>query len=449
MCGLYAAWRLVQSGCSVTVLEMQDDIGGLATSADRNGVHYDLGVKHLHAHDQEIFADLQRLMGDQLIPVPLDAKIRFGDKFHRYPLKLTDLLLGIPPWRIAWLFGGLAWQQIRNQVTTNQARNAEHALIHLYGRPLYQYFFRDFTQRYWGIPPHELSAEFVRRKMPRLGAVDLIKQVFALFGAKRTFQSHVENALAEETLYYSAGGAIAIPRQMARAVEQGGSKIVVEATVSRIEVQSNRIECVQFTHAGNSETITCDEVISTIPVTSLANALAGDIDAAQLATAASQLEFRPIVVYGLLVRKPTVLNALYVYYRDRIFHRIAEPTRSGLSAPKDHSVLLVELTCQENDAVWNNSTSAIERVFDDLERESLVSRQDVLEVHHMRSPFGYPIFRQGFEQPLKAITRTVESIENLQSVGRQGGFCYPNMHQTMRQGRDAADLIIKKMPAAE
>ena len=71
MCGLYAARRLAAAGVNVTVIERSDVPGGLAASMEREGNFYDLGVKHLHAHDEEIFRDIQKLLGPKLLPVPL------------------------------------------------------------------------------------------------------------------------------------------------------------------------------------------------------------------------------------------------------------------------------------------------------------------------------------------------------------------------------------------
>jgi hypothetical protein len=40
----------------------------------------------------------------------------------------------------------------------------------------------------------------------------------------------------------------------------------------------------------------------------------------------------------------------------------------------------------------------------------------------------------GFEEHFQKVMAQLQQIENLQSVGRQGGFSYPNMHATMRMG---------------
>ena len=441
MCGLYAARRLAQSGIQVTVLERMDRVGGLAASMERDGVNYDLGVKHLHAHDGEIFADVKSLMGDDLLPVQLLAKIRFGDQFRQYPLKLADLLTGIPPWTIAWLFGGLSAQQIRNHFGRATPKNAEEALIQLYGGPLYRYFFRDFTHRYWGIPPTELSATFVSRKMPKLGAVDLLKQFFAKLGAKTSYSTDVENALAEETLHYARDGAIAIPRRLSESIQADGGRIITDAKVKSVCVKDNAVRKVVYQSVGRQHEIECAHLISTMPLPLLVRAISPACSE-NVARSATKLQFRPIVVYGMLIRRRRILGALYVYYRNRMFHRIAEPTESGLDAKnEEYGVLLVECTCSKGDDVWRDSPRARSRLFEDLGAESVIKEEEVLAVHHQRSEFGYPVFALGFEEHLDRVTNFLEGIENLKSIGRQGAFCYPNMHETMRHGAEAAKSV--------
>ena len=164
---------------------------------------------------------------------------------------------------------------------------------------------------------------------------------------------------------------------------------------------------------------------------------------AAVAESASRLRFRPIVVYGLLVKRRSILGALYVYYRNRMFHRIAEPTESGLDSKQPgHGVLLVECTCSKDDEVWNNTAAATDRLFDDLVAEGVVTRDEVVAIHHQRTEFGYPMFALGFEEHHDRVAEYVNSVSNLDSVGRQGAFCYPNMHETMRQGAEAAAKII-------
>ena len=140
VCGLYAARILSRAGADVTVIEAEEEVGGLARGYLINGNYYDVGVHHLHSWDNDIFNDIRALMGDLLIPVELVAKIKHGKSFRRYPLEFADLLLGIPPWTLVSALSSMTLQQIKNKFDRSEANNAEEALIKLYGRHLYEYF---------------------------------------------------------------------------------------------------------------------------------------------------------------------------------------------------------------------------------------------------------------------------------------------------------------------
>ena len=153
------------------------------------------------------------------------------------------------------------------------------------------------------------------------------------------------------------------------------------------------------------------------------------------------LRFKPIAVYGLLVNKPRCMEAHYTYYRDRIFHRVGEPKNAGLEvSPSDHTILIVETTCEEDDAKWKGE--ALPAILSDLEAEGLCQPTEVAAHHLLTHRHGYPVFQRGFEPHLAAVQDHLSTIPNLRSTGRQGGFTYPNMHGAMRMGHEAVlDLL--------
>lgn len=448
VCGLYAARVAAGGGARVTVLERDDVVGGLAAGRRIDGNWIDLGTHHLHAFDAGVFDDVRAIMGDRLRPVAKRALVRFGRGFRRYPLAFGDLLRGIPPWTLAAALAGLAFQQLRNRLRPQPAANAEEALIALYGRPLYRAFFRDFTARYWGLPPRALSATFVRRKMPRLSAIDIVKRALGRFGLRDAAGAAVDSALAEETLWYGVTGSGELPTALAEFVAAHGGRVVTDAAVTAVETAGGRVVAVRHRAAGGGEVrLACDAVINTAPI----NHLVPRFDPPpppDVVRAAGALRHRPMVVYALLVRRPRVLDALYVYYRDRLFHRLAEPKNSGLAiAPPDHTLLLVELMCDPDDALWRATPAALAAVVADLEAEGVLKAGEIAAHHVVRAPEAYPVFDLGFEPHLAALEAFVGRWGNAWSVGRQGGFGYPNMHAAMRQGATAAEAALAHLAA--
>jgi len=445
---LYAARRLVEHpGIEVTLVEKESIPGGLATSHRRGRNYYDLGTHMLHEFDKEICDDVLAIMAGDTHPVELNAKIRWAGSFYRYPLQFSDMLKGIPPWTLFKCVAGLLIAQAQQKLSPRQPRNAEEALQHLYGDMLYRFFFKDFTHRYWGFPTTEMSATFITSKMPRLTAVDMIKKILAKFGIKDSVKA-VDSALLEETLHYAKTGAEAMPRHLARFITDHGGRIHLDNTLSAIERSPDgRATAVRIRHtaSGAESRIEADHIINTVPLKNLLPAIPHVPP--EVTEAVARLHYKPITIHGLLVNKPKCLDALYIYYRERLFHRIGEPKNAGLVVdPPDHTVLIVETTCEKGDDKWNASPSVREHIMADLEAEAICSRDQIVEWHVLHAETGYPVFRLGFEPHHETVKSFLASIPNLQTTGRQGGFCYPNMHSAMRMGAKAADDILKQVP---
>ena len=449
--GLYAARVLSRNGHDVTLIEKEERPGGLATSHQRDGNWYDLGVHMLHEFDRPIFEDIRdHVMGDERIEVALDAKIRWAGAFYRYPLQFGDMVRGIPPLTLARCVIGLLGTQLWFKLFPRQPKDAEQALIQLYGRPLYEFFFKDFTHRYWGFPTTELDAKFITTKMPRLTAVDVIKKALAKIGIKDRGVKAVESALLEETLHYSRTGAETMTRRLAGAVTAAGGRVLTGREVASVEISQGRVGAVTVREVatGREERIECDYCINTIPLPHLVARATGQPAPADVLESCAHLRYKPITIHGLLVNKPKCIEGLYIYYRERIFHRVGEPKNAGLRVtPEDHSVLIVETTCEEGDDKWNATPDVRERIMADLEAENIVTRDRIAQWHVLRAPQGYPVFRLGFEPHFRRVMDWVSSISNLRTAGRQGAFCYPNMHSAMRQGAKAAEAVEKQIAA--
>ena len=270
-CGLYAALTLAKAGRKVTLLEKEEVTGGLARGHKRGENFYDLGCHMLHAFDKEVFETVSEIMGDERIEVPLNATIKWAGAFYKYPLQFGDMIKGMPKILFIRCSIGLLWYQFLNKINPKEPKNAEEALIQLYGKPLYRFFFKEFTHRYWGFPPTELSATFITTKMPRLSAVDVIKKVLAKIGIKDKTERAVESALAEETLHYSRNGAEGMARCLATEIENLGCRVITHAEVCGVQRKGERIVSVSYRDNRNDDNgevieLQCEEVISTIPI---------------------------------------------------------------------------------------------------------------------------------------------------------------------------------------
>ncbi len=437
--GLYAALTLARGGHPVLLLERKPQVGGLSTSIERDGNPHDFGVHMLHGHDAALRDDVLALMGAQAHPVALDARIRWRGHDFRYPLRFADLLHAMPPMELAAGIGGLLVAGVKKPLRlTPSPRNAEEALIALYGAPLYRSFFADFTARYWGRPPRDLSASFVARKMPRLTAVDALRQALSAVGIKLP-APRVESALTEETLYYSRRGAGALPEALAREIQRLGGEIVTHAHVQALDLATADAPAVAYAQAGQGwRRRVFRRCVATIPLGTLIGLLGQGVPAAVRASA-GRLEYRPTAVYGLLVARERCMAGLYMYFRERCFHRVSEPKNAGVVIqPANHSLLLVERMCAPGDAVWRGGAEAIQETIAALAGEGLCRPEEVVSVAVQAERHAYPVFALGFESHLARVLSWMEGQTPIRCAGRQGTFSYPNMHEAMREGQAAA-----------
>lgn len=437
-CGLYGAHQALAKGAKVSLYEAGPRFGGLAAGHPLGENWFDLGVHMLHSFDNEVFTTCKEAMGSERIEVPLKSHIKWNGKLYHYPLRGRDILAGIPPFTLARCLTGLFLAELEARWAPKpQGEDAESALIELYGAPLYEFFFEDFTHRYWGIHPRHLAAEFVRRKMPRLSAVDVLKNLAEKLRLSKP-RDTTEGALRFETLHYSATGSESLPRTLAAAAERQGASLETNSRVTAIHHDEHRIQAVTFQ---DGRTVNdASRYLSTIPLPDLVTALTPAAPS-EVLNAAAHLRFKPMTVYALLVKKERCMDALYTYYRDRIFHRVGEPKNAGLLVkPQNHTTLIVETTCEVDDSKWTGK--AFPTILADLAAEGLCDPSEVVSHNLIHAPHAYPIFAKGFEAHLEIITNYLQRFDNLRSTGRQGAFSYPNMHSAMRMGATAADELL-------
>lgn len=437
VCGLYGALTALRRGWEVVVVEKNGHAGGLAAAVKRGANHCDLGVHMLHAFDREIFDDLARLMGPERIEVPLDARIRWGSGSYRYPLKALDLFRELPPLTLIKCTAGLLAAEIKRAFGWGrEPGNAEEALIQLYGNALYRFFFESFTDRYWGLHPRDISAEFIRRKMPRLSVADFLwKSLRGLIPGGSGADGGRENALAPEVLHYSRQGAAGLPAALVREIERLDGVIHFDATPKELRFGSG----VSLTLEDDRE-ISASHCLSTIPLPDFVAACPEAPGA--IREAVSRLRYKPIAVQCLLLRRNKAMDGLYTYFRDRVFHRVGEPKNAGLVVdPPDCTLLIVETTCEVDDEKWRATKETREEILDDLEAEGLCRREEVIEWHSLTNRHGYPVYSLGFEGDLARVREWIDQQEGLSSTGRQGGFTYPAMHSAMRMGREAVERL--------
>jgi protoporphyrinogen oxidase len=196
---------------------------------------------------------------------------------------------------------------------------------------------------------------------------------------------------------------------------------------------------------GQREELACSALINTLPINEAVRLFEPALEHSVL-EASRKLRFRAIVFVGLKVRREKVLPASFMYFREHAFNRITDLSHFSFKIePAGRTLLVAEVTCDpEKDRLWSDEDLAKESVIADLERESLISRDEIEEAHVFRSRHAHPMYTLGYESALKVLLDAFAGLENAETAGRQGRFQYVNTHVAMKMGLEAAGRLLER-----
>jgi protoporphyrinogen oxidase len=446
--GLSAALRLAKRGRRVVVVEQADHVGGLAGGIQFGGNTYEYGPHAFHTTDPEILSDVKELMGPDLLEYNRTIKIRFLGKYFTFPLTIRDVLLRLPKRTVVRAAFSFLWHFGKGLFSKPAVENSETLLMRYYGRVLYEIFFKSYIVKVWGISPAEFSPSFARERIPRLNLLSFLDKVWSAiknrFTTKVSTEGYVEKV--EGKLYTTRLGFSLITQRMAEKVEALGGEVLLNTRATRIVREGRRIHAVELAApGGGAHKLECEALVNTLPVNEIARMVSPPLPRDVL-DAAGQLKYRALVFVGVLVRRPKVLLSSFMYFREHSFNRIAELTQFGFEIqPPGCTALVAEVSCDKSERYWTDDEYAKQAVLDDLEREKLITRDEVVEMHVFRAEHAYPVYTLNYEQHRKTLIDAVEATANMETAGRQGRFAYINTHIAMKMGYEAADRLITKL----
>ena len=233
------------------------------------------------------------------------SRIFYRRRFFDYPLKLnpnTIRNMGL----IESLRTGVSYAQARLARRSPEV-SLEDFLINRFGDRLYRTFFKSYTEKVWGVPCEEISAEWGAQRIKGLSVTKAIAHALKkpFRGAADTAQKGTETSLIERFLYPKLG-----PGQMweevARRIARRGGAVHLGHCIVGIERTDLNVTAVKVRDgdAGSIRTIPCDYLISTMPVRELV-AFLKPADA-QVERIAAGLPYRDFITVGLLLRKMTL-----------------------------------------------------------------------------------------------------------------------------------------------
>ena len=249
--------------------------------------------------------------------------------------------------------------------------------------------------------------------------------------------------------------------EVAHRVRLKGGEILLRHRVVGVERDDFRITAVNAIDESTRlmHRFSCDEFISTIPISDLIPFLDGaDSTLARIARA---LPYRDFMTVGLLLRRMTGTRAgeggvsgngmpldNWVYIQEpgvrlgrlQLFNNWSP----ALVAEPDTIWLGLEYFCSEGDELWSMKDERfIDFAAGELESIGLIDRRDVLDGTLVRVRKAYPAYFGSYSEFGKLRTH-LDRFSNLYAVGRNGMHRYNNQDHSMLAANRAVDAIVKQ-----
>lgn len=415
--GLAVGYELARRGYQVTVLEKNTHAGGLARTLVFDGYRFDIGGHRFHSNNEDVVNWLRDLMGADLLQVPRLSHIRMGEKYIRYPLQFPGALKTFDPLTAVQVLLSYAWAKIKPLQEPHHT--FEDWVIHRFGRKLYEVYFKPYTEKVWGIPTTELSAMWAAQRisLPSLAATVM----------RALIPGRTPPPTIIDRFYYPREGFGMITDRLQEEIEARGGKVITDAAVTGVDPSSGMVT---YTHDGAAHEVTGATIISTIPLSLLLRMLPAESGAPAVADS-YELEYRDLIIVDLALKRDQVSTDSWTYFPDPklIFGRTHEPKNwSAEMVPSpDVTSLAVEIFTTRGEPVWEMTDDAIiAKVVEQMNAIGWLNSSDFIKGWVLRVPYGYPVYRVGYQVHLQRVLDFLNRWDNLHLVGRTGSFKYMN-----------------------
>ena len=233
---------------------------------------------------------------------PRRSRIYYLRKFFDYPITLTATTLkNLGVVRMARVGTSYAFSRVHQ---IRPEKSLEDFLINRFGRELYLTFFKSYTEKVWGTPCHEISAEWGAQRIKGLSLTTAVKHlVKKMFRAASEggdlAQKGTDTSLIERFMYPKFGPG-QLWEHVAELVQQKGGEIQMGWKVERLNfaeggpLRVTSIEAVSQTD--ERRTFAGDYFFSTMPMRDLLRAMndagAGECSRSQRRIAVPRLHHR-------------------------------------------------------------------------------------------------------------------------------------------------------------
>lgn len=488
--GLTAAYELLTSTNYIPIIiEADKQVGGISKTVDYNGNKIDIGGHRFFSKSEKVidwwlkFLPLEQASNNSSIKIkyqqkemvfdtenianqtdnqnavmlvrPRKSRILFNKKFFDYPLKLSlDTLLKLGIFRVVKITYSYIYARF---FPIKDEKNLAQFFRNRFGNNLYQTFFKDYTEKVWGVKCEDIPADWGRQRVKDLNISKVIlNSLKSIFKKDESLnQKNTSTSLIEQFLYpyYGPGQ---LWQVVADEIEKLGGTILLNTKVNEINFNHEAVIeslSIQLKEKG-IEKIYGDVFFSTMPIKEFITQSKNIKIPTQIFNTASNLSYRDFLIVGLLIdkfamtkiKKETTITDNWIYLQDKGIKagrlQIFNNWSRGMVYDKNKIWIGVEFFCIETEAFWNQEDKKIiEQAISEMEHIGLILKQDVCDAVVVKVLKAYPSY-DGAYKNFDSVKDYLKSINNLYCIGRNGMHKYNNSDHSMLTAMQSVHQLI-------
>jgi protoporphyrinogen oxidase len=437
--GLAAAHQAVRLGAKVSVLERLKVVGGLARTTKFQGSRFDIGPHRFFTKNQEVRELFVEALGEDLLAVPRLSRIFYEDKYFDYPLTPLNALFGVGVPASLSMLSSYAMARARRALGEPSIQNYEDWVVDRFGRRLFKTFFKSYTEKVWGIPCTQISAQWAEQRIKRLSLTTAVVNAFFKWNGNRV------KSLVDEFLYPRLGAG-QVYEKMAATLIRSGSRVVTDARVVSMCRQQMRIMAVEVEDAqGRRCSVEARQFLISAPLTEIIEMIKPE-PPPEVLRASRALRYRNHIAVNLVVDGRSFPdNWIYVHSKKVAMARIANYANfsAAMAARPEVSPITIEYFCFPGDDLWNVPEYVLmEWAKRELLETRILEPDQILGGFITRSDKAYPVIEFGYEHRIAIIKGWLDQFKNLLPIGRSGMFKYNNQDHAMATGLTAARTAL-------
>ena len=438
--GLTAAYELFKRGEHSVILEADNVVGGISRTVNYHGYRFDIGGHRFFSKAPYINELWREILAEDFLVRPRLSRIHYRGHFFDYPLKPFNALSGLGPLEVSRVCMSYA----RSQVLPYGADdNFELWVANRFGYRLYDIFFKTYTEKVWGMPCSEISADWAAQRIRNLSLKDAL---YNAFSGNNGDNGKLITTLIDEFHYPRLGPGMMWERCEAL-LEQKHNPTLRGERVVRIRHRQHRVESVTTKNlSGGCTEFEAEHFISTMPLRELIFALAPPPPEHVLA-AANNLRYRDYLTVVLIVNREHVFpdNWIYIHTPEVKLGRVQNYKNWSRDMVPDSSrtSLGLEYFLWQNDEEWHwPDERLIAMGIRECAQIGLIQPHEVEASTVVRMKKAYPVYDRNYHLSLAIIREYLERFDNLQTIGRNGLHRYNNQDHSMLTGIYAARNVL-------